>query len=148
MVELIFDKEIISGSLEETESLAAQFLKQITPSAIVGLYGPLGSGKTTIVRFIASSAGVDPDDVSSPTFTLINEYLGGTVPIYHFDLYRLADPSEMYGIGAEEYFSRPGITLIEWAENGGRYIPANRFEIHLDIVDEQKRRIKFIRRTG
>lgn len=146
MAELIFEKELISGSLDETKWLASLFYKQISPQAIVGLYGPLGAGKTTIVRFIAAAAGVDPDDVSSPTFTLINEYPDGEVPIYHLDLYRLADSSEMSGIGAEEYFMKPGIVLIEWAENGGSFIPANRFEIHLDIVDEKSRRIKFVRK--
>lgn len=145
MAELIFEQEIISGSLEETEQLATQFFTHISPSAVVGLYGPLGAGKTTIVRYIASAAGVDPDDVSSPTFTLINEYPNGRIPIYHFDLYRLTDASEMYGIGADEYFMKPGIVLIEWAENGGSYIPDDRYEIHLGIVDETRRRLLFKR---
>ena len=145
MEDIPFNTELVSSSLEETERLAARFYRHIAPSALVALYGPLGAGKTTFVRGVAVAAGVDPDDVNSPSFTLINEYPGGRTPIYHVDLYRAVDPSEFYSIGGDEYLDLDGIILIEWAENGAGYIPRDRFNVRLAIVDENRRSFIFSR---
>ena len=72
---------------------------------------------------------------------MINEYPGGDIPIFHFDLYRVADPSEFYAIGGDDYLNRDGIVLIEWAENGQGAIPEQRYEVTLEILDEHSRRI-------
>lgn len=146
MNELQFGREIISRSLEETQSLAEKFYRKIAPEAVVALYGPLGSGKTTFIRGVAAAAGIDPEEVHSPSFTMVNEYPGGSVPIFHFDLYRTGKPEEFYGIGGDEYLSRGGLILIEWAERGEGLIPENRFEVHLTIVDEHTRRFVFSHR--
>jgi tRNA threonylcarbamoyladenosine biosynthesis protein TsaE len=145
MGELKFDTEIISHSPGETESLAAQLYASLERTALIALYGPLGAGKTCFVRGLAKSAGVDADDVNSPSFTLINEYPGGDTPIFHFDLYRMLDPSEFYSIGGEDYLNREGIIIIEWAENGKGFIPRQRINVEFDIVDATTRKILFSR---
>lgn len=145
MDELPLETGLLSRSPDETDRLAARFYRMIRPDAVVALLGPLGAGKTCFVRGVAKAAGVDPADVASPSFTLINEYPGGETPIFHFDLYRLKSPAEFAAIGGDDYLNRPGIILIEWAENGAEYIPARRFDVRFEIVDEQSRRLTFSR---
>lgn len=146
MDDLPLDTSLLSRSLGETDHLAARFYRMIRPDAVVALVGPLGAGKTCFVRGVAKAAGIDPDDVGSPSFTLINEYPGGETPLFHFDLYRLKTPAEFPAIGGDDYLNRSGIILIEWAENGAGYIPAGRFEVRFEIIDEQTRRLTFSRR--
>ena len=143
MTQLSFDTRIISNSVRETEKLAAELYRRARPDAVIALIGPLGAGKTTFVRGVAKAAGCNADDVSSPSFTLINEYLDGETPLYHFDLYRIGNPDEFYAIGGDDYLGRSGIILIEWPENGEGYIPEKRIEIHIDIVDAKKRGFAF-----
>ncbi|MEE9442264.1 MAG: tRNA (adenosine(37)-N6)-threonylcarbamoyltransferase complex ATPase subunit type 1 TsaE [candidate division Zixibacteria bacterium] len=138
-----FDTIIISRSPAHTEKLAAGFYEIVGNSGVIALYGPLGAGKTVFVRGFAAAAGVDPDKVNSPSFTLVNEYPGGQTPIFHFDLYRFKKASEFHDIGGDDYLSREGIALIEWAENGVGFIPENRFEIEIDIIDETSRSLIF-----
>lgn len=138
-----FDTQLISGSLDETERLAARFYRMIAPNALVALYGELGAGKTCFVRGVAKAAGVDPDEVNSPSFTIINEYPAGKTPIFHFDLYRLTDPSEFHSIGGDDYLERDGIIMIEWAGNGEGFIPRRRYNVTLEIVDADRRRLVF-----
>jgi tRNA threonylcarbamoyladenosine biosynthesis protein TsaE len=145
MDEIPFNQEIISRSTDETETIAGRFYDQFGPNALVALYGPLGAGKTCFVKGVARAAGVDPDDVNSPSFTLINEYPGGRTPVFHFDLYRMVDPAEFYSIGGEDYLDRDGMLLIEWAENGKGFIPENRIDVNIDIIDESRRKIVFSR---
>lgn len=145
MDDLPLDTALLSKSLAETDRLAARFYRMIRPDAVVGLVGPLGAGKTSFVRAVAKAAGIDPNDVGSPSFTLINEYPGGETPIFHFDLYRLKTPAEFSAIGGDDYLNRPGIILIEWAENGEGYIPRRRFDVRFEIIDEQSRRLTFSR---
>jgi tRNA threonylcarbamoyladenosine biosynthesis protein TsaE len=139
------NRDLVSHSPEETEEYAARFLGMLASGDVVALYGVLGAGKTCFVRGLARAAGVDPKEVTSPSFTLINEYPGGTLPIYHFDLYRLGDPREFYSTGGDDYFSRDGIILIEWAEKGGEFIPRQRYDVRFEIVDENQRRLMFSR---
>jgi len=145
MEPLPFGTPLTSRSLPETENLAARLYQMIAPTAVVALYGPLGAGKTAFVRGLALAAGVSRDDVSSPSFTLINEYPGGKTPIYHFDLYRLKSPTEFYAIGGDDYLAKDGIMIIEWAENGGSLIPRNRFDIHFEIIGDSERQITLTR---
>jgi tRNA threonylcarbamoyladenosine biosynthesis protein TsaE len=138
----ILDKPLLSNSLQDTENIAADFYKMIKPGDVVGLYGPLGAGKTCFVRGVAKAAGVDDNNISSPSFTLINEYRGGKTPIFHFDLFRLGNPSEFETLGADEYFLQEGIILIEWAEHAEAYLPAGRYNVHFEIINETDRILK------
>lgn len=140
-----FDRRIISCSPEETGDLARQFFDIMEKPGLVALYGTLGAGKTCFVRFVAAAAGVDPDEVSSPTYTLVNEYPQGIIPIYHFDLYRIERPEEVHSLGIDDYLNRNGIILIEWAEKGEKSIPSRRYNVHLEIIDENRRAIEFSR---
>ncbi len=105
-------------SLEETDSLAKAFSKVVSAPMVILLNGDLGSGKTTFVKSLAKYLG-SGDLVTSPTFTLLNIY-NASVPIYHFDMYRLSSMEEAYAVGFEEYFDKSkldGVCLVEWAEN-------------------------------
>lgn len=142
---LPFDTVLTSRSLTETEALARRLYDVVAPDGFVALRGPLGAGKTTFVRGFAGAAGCDTDDVSSPSFTIINEYHGGQTPLFHFDLYRLGDASEFYAIGGDEYLERPGIILMEWPENGEECLPDSYIDVRIEIVDAESRQFKFTR---
>jgi tRNA threonylcarbamoyladenosine biosynthesis protein TsaE len=119
-----------TGSETETEALGQSLAPALEPGAIVLLHGDLGAGKTAFVRGLAAGLGADPEEVSSPTFTLVQEYQG-RVPFYHVDLYRLA-PAEVPGLGLEE-LSEAGVMAVEWAEKWDR--PAGRV-IDVRITDD------------
>ena len=99
-----------------TEALGAEFAKTLPAGAVVALYGDLGCGKTAFVRGMARGMGIDCV-VNSPTFTIVNEYLGGEMPLFHFDMYRLGGADELYDIGWEDYLGRGGVCAVEWSEN-------------------------------
>ena len=115
------DKNWQTDSPAETQSLAATIAQQSKPGDIFALYGDLASGKTTFVQGFCEALHVTIP-VTSPTFTLINEY-PGDMPVYHFDCYRLNDETELYALGFEEYFYGEGIVLLEWAERVERLLP-------------------------
>lgn len=102
-------------SAEETGRIGIQIAKQAQPGSIYALAGDLGAGKTALTQGIAQGLGIT-EAVCSPTFTLVQIYEGGTMPLYHFDVYRITDVEEMYEIGFEDYFYGKGLTVIEWAE--------------------------------
>jgi len=105
---------VLSRSDAETEAIGAALAARLGPGARVLLYGELGAGKTAFVRGLATGLGIDPDDVSSPTFTLVQEYRG-RLPLFHVDLYRLDDPREIEDLGLDE-IAADGVLAIEWAE--------------------------------
>jgi tRNA threonylcarbamoyladenosine biosynthesis protein TsaE len=125
----------------DTQRLGAALAAALPPSSVVALIGPLGAGKTRIVQAIAVALGVPRETVTSPTFVLVNEYPGGRLPLFHFDTYRLKDEDEFLALGPEEYFDAGGITAIEWADRVAALLPAERFEITIDVVDETARRM-------
>lgn len=104
----------ISKSEQDTISFAENFAKDLQVGDIVVLTGELGSGKTKFVEGVLKHFDLE-DEISSPTFTIVNEYTSGNINIYHFDVYRLEDSDEFYAMGGDEYFSK-GICLIEWGE--------------------------------
>ena len=108
--------EYISSSVKETEDVGAGLAQRLAPGAVVAFTGDLGAGKTAFVRGMARGLGV-ADRVTSPTFTIVNEYEGGRLPLFHFDLYRLGDPEELFDIGWEDYLARGGVCAVEWSEN-------------------------------
>ncbi len=104
----------ISTSPEETEKIAYEFAKTLKGGEIVTLDGDLGAGKTAFVRGLALGLGVK-EIVSSPTFTIVNEYHSGKIPLFHFDVYRIGSSDEMYDIGWEDYISQGAVVVIEWS---------------------------------
>jgi tRNA threonylcarbamoyladenosine biosynthesis protein TsaE len=107
--------DVTTASEEETADVGRRLAARLEGGSVVLLIGPLGAGKTALVRGLADGLGVNPDEVSSPTFTLIQEYRGGRVPLLHVDLYRLDDPREVEDLGLEELGER-AVLAIEWAE--------------------------------
>lgn len=114
-------KRYVTNSEEETRHLGKNFAESLTPGAIVALSGDLGCGKTAFVKGVAEYFGVC-DDVTSPTFTLVNEYYGD-ITIYHFDVYRLENPSFEECDWMDDYFFGDGVCLIEWADNIKSILP-------------------------
>ncbi len=108
---------------------------------VVCLRGDLGAGKTQLAKGVALGLGIK-DHVTSPTFTLINEYQG-RLPLYHMDLYRLGDADEALDLGLEEYFYGQGVSLVEWPERMGEQIPAVRLELFLEDLGDDRRRLEF-----
>ena len=112
----------ISDSVSRTEQVAAEFARDLGPGSVVALVGPLGSGKTQFVKGIVREIGA-PASVTSPTFTLIHEYIGGRLPIYHFDFFRLEDRRSAERLGLDEYFFGDGICAVEWADKFRELLP-------------------------
>ena len=105
-----------SYSPEETEQIAFEFSKTLSGGQVITLDGDLGAGKTAFVRGIAVGLGIT-DMVSSPTFTIVNEYRKGKIPLFHFDVYRITSEEEMYDIGWDDYISQNAVVVVEWASN-------------------------------
>jgi len=103
-----------TSSVEETEALGRRLGRQLRPGAVVAYYGDLGSGKTAFTRGLAQGLGITAR-VTSPTYTIVNEY-EGTVPLFHFDMYRLSSAEELFEIGWEDYLERGGVIAVEWSE--------------------------------
>lgn len=131
--------EYITRSDEETFELGERIGEALTEQIIFLLHGDLGAGKTVFSKGVAAGLGIDPVDVTSPTFTLINEY-EGRLRLYHIDLYRLEEGATT-GLGLEEIFEKPrAVALIEWAERLG-YVPDNAVQVNIEYMDEETRRI-------
>jgi tRNA threonylcarbamoyladenosine biosynthesis protein TsaE len=132
-------EEIIhTSSPEETKALGACLGRLLFPGAIIGLEGDLGAGKTCFIKGLASGLGINEDEVSSPTFTLIAEHYRGEIPLFHIDLYRL-EGAEVEEIGIEEYLFGQGVAAIEWF----RFLPVGTVNeyllISLNVVNEEER---------
>ena len=134
-------KEYISKSEEDTINFASQFASKLQLGNIIILSGDLGAGKTKFTQGILKYFNLE-NEISSPTFTIVNEYTDSAIPIYHFDVYRLADIEEFYAIGGEEYFSK-GICIIEWGELLEKILPADyiKITINKDLENENYRKI-------
>lgn len=131
--------EFEARTLADTEVLGRRLGKLLFPGAVVGLVGPLGAGKTHLVRAVAEGLGIaDGRAVSSPTFILIQEY-AARLPIYHFDAYRLRSPAEFADLGAQEYFDEGGVCLVEWADRVEQVLPRERLHIRIAITGETAR---------
>ena len=119
-----------SKSSSETEKIAAEFAKTLSPGAVICLYGEMGVGKTVFTNGLCRTLGVC-EYVTSPTFTVVNEYDGEDFPVYHFDMYRIEDEDELIEIGFDEYLNSGGICIIEWPENIPNSLPKNRINIKI-----------------
>ncbi len=134
---------VITASPEQTWRAGEMLGARLGAGDLVCLYGDLGAGKTSFSYGIALGLGVQGQYISSPTFTFINEYKG-RVPLYHIDLYRLKDPSELESIGFDEYIDSDGVTVIEWAERAEDELPAESLSVYLSYVDDHSREIGFL----
>jgi len=130
---------IISRSAEETIELGKKIGKNLQSNDIIALTGQLGAGKTTLIQGIAEGLGVK-DYVTSPTFIIINEYLG-RLPFYHVDLYRLEAINDIEELGIEEYFNKGGVCVIEWAERLNGLLPTKSANIMIEWMSDNEREI-------
>jgi len=138
-----YDKMIIEiNNLEEVEKLGEKLGHLLEKKDVICLNGDLGAGKTTFTQAIGKGLGVR-EYITSPTFTIINEY-EGRIPLYHFDIYRLYDEEELDLLGAQDYFYSEGVCVIEWADNAKNILPEKRLDIWIRIIDESRREFKFI----
>lgn len=133
-----------SRSPEETYGMASDFASKLKPGDVIALVGELGAGKTRFVQGLAHGLGVsDSAYVRSPSFTLMNEYDGGRLTLYHFDFYRLVEPDELGDLGLDEYFFGDGVTVVEWADRFPGSMPKKARTIEFCIKGENERDITF-----
>ena len=108
--------EFLTNSPEETEKVGAALGNILAPGTVIAYRGDLGAGKTAFTRGLARGLGY-AEPVTSPTYTIVNEYLGGRLPLFHFDMYRLASSDDLWDIGWDDYLDRSGVCAVEWSEN-------------------------------
>ena len=133
--------QIQTHSPEETEAVGRKLAAQLQPGDVLAYYGDLGTGKSAFTRGLASSLGVT-EPVTSPTYTIVDEYLSGRLPLFHFDMYRLGSADELFDIGWEDYLARGGVCAVEWSENVEDALQgAIRVTIEKDPFEADTRRI-------
>ena len=133
--------QITTHSADETQALGKKLAESLRPGDVIAYFGDLGAGKTAFTRGIAEGLGVS-EQVTSPTYTIVNEYLSGRLPLFHFDMYRLGSSDELFDIGWEDYLARGGVCAVEWSENVEDALQdAIRVTIEKDPADPDTRRI-------
>ena len=137
---MILSNVLISRSPDQTRIAAADFARTLTAGSVVKLIGDLGSGKTEFVKGMAKGLNCE-SLVTSPTFTLVHEYHGGRLPLFHMDLYRLNHEAELDNIGFEDYLRAGGICAIEWADKFADRMPRDSVAVVLTILENNTRRI-------
>ncbi len=137
-------RTLFSLSEEETYELGMKLAAQLRGGELVALEGDLGLGKTIFARGIAASLGVVPEDVTSPSFTLVQEYSGGRLPMYHVDLYRLESEAEIATLGIEELLGSGGVVVVEWGERLPEHLRRDAITIRFHDVGEGARRIEIL----
>jgi tRNA threonylcarbamoyladenosine biosynthesis protein TsaE len=138
-------REFTTHSPEETIALGREFAKSLSPPKLVLLRGELGAGKTTLVKGIAEGfQAASQDDVTSPTFTLVHEYRGPGVNVYHIDLYRVETPPQLETLGLDDLITSNSVLLIEWGEKFARFVRERDVEIALERTAENERKIRLI----
>ena len=131
--------EFITNSPAETERIGAFLAEKLQPGTVIAYRGDLGAGKTAFTRGIAKGLGCR-DCVTSPTYTIVNEYLSGRMPLFHFDMYRLASADDLWDIGWEDYLDRGGVCAVEWSENVEEAL--ERFVlVNIEKIGDESRRI-------
>lgn len=124
----------------ETEKFGAEIAKNLCGGDVLALIGDLGTGKTALTSYIAQGLGITRR-VNSPTFTIVKEYTEGRLPLYHFDVYRVSDPEELFNIGIEEYFFGEGVSVVEWADLIEELLPENTKYIYLEYGKNEGERV-------
>lgn len=131
--------EYITNSPKETETLGAALANVLTPGTVIAYRGDLGAGKTAFTRGLARGLGCK-ELVTSPTYTIVNEYLGGRLPLFHFDMYRLRSADDLWDIGWEDYLDRGGVCAVEWSENVAEAME-DAISVTIEKLGEDNRRI-------
>ncbi len=143
MPELVSADQGIVFSQHEISEVAKKLIKAGIGLSVWALYGEMGAGKTTLVKALVATLGVQ-ETTASPTFSIVNEYHdSNNKSIYHFDFYRIKNESEAFDIGTDEYFDSGNLCLVEWPEKIPSLLPSSHFEIQLEIIDEQTRLIRY-----
>ena len=133
--------QITTHSAEQTQRLGENMARLLVPGDVIAYFGDLGAGKTAFTRGLAAGLGVT-ELVTSPTYTIVNEYLSGRLPLFHFDMYRLSSSDELFDIGWEDYLARGGVCAVEWSENVADALQdAIRVTIEKDAQEPDTRRI-------
>ena len=126
-----------SGKTEDTEKLGEALSRVLRAGDVIAMTGDLGAGKTAFVRGLARGLGIR-SRVTSPTYTVVNEY-EGTLPLFHFDMYRLSGPDDLYGIGWDDYLRRGGVCAVEWSERAEDLLPEDCIFVDIRTQDEDSR---------
>ena len=140
-------KEIKISSEKDTRAFAAELAEKAGPGDVIALVGDLGTGKTTLTKYIAEALGVT-DVITSPTFNIVCEYKTGRMPLYHFDVYRLTGPEEVYDLGFDEYFYGDGLCVIEWADLIEETLPEETIFIEMQYGRSPEERIYTVSRQA
>ncbi len=133
----------VSGNETETVALGRELARLLEPGMLLSLSGPLGAGKTCFIKGVALGLGIAEEEIKSPSFTLVNEYYG-RLPLFHFDLYRIANPVELKEIGWDDYLLRDGVIAVEWGEKATGFLPAERIEVQFQILSDTEREIRIL----
>lgn len=133
-------REVLIKNEEDTRAFGLELAKKLKPNTVVALIGDLGTGKTTLSKYIAEGLGVK-ETITSPTFTVVLEYHSGRLPFYHFDVYRVNDPDDLFEIGAEEYFYKGGVSVVEWADQVAEILPDDTLCIFIEYGEKEGERI-------
>ena len=141
--------QIQTHSPEETEAVGRKLAAQLQPGDVLAYYGDLGAGKTAFTRGLAAGLGVT-EPVTSPTYTIVNEYLSGRLPLFHFDMYRLGSADELFDIGWEDYLARGGVCAVEWSKNVAEALPEDTVWVDIRRLEgeDNGRRITITGVTG
>ena len=131
---------IITNNENETILQGEKLGRSLAPGTVVAMYGGLGAGKTAFTRGLAAGLGITAN-VTSPTFTIVNEY-PGKIPLFHFDMYRLENENELYEIGWDDYLERGGVCAVEWSEKVPTAFPPGTITVKIEAQGENKRRIE------
>ncbi len=126
----------------ESARLGAALAQCVGPGSVIALEGPLGAGKTRLVQAWGTALGIDPREISSPTFVLCHEYQG-RLPLYHFDAYRAKSAAEFWDLGIDDYYRAGGLVIIEWASRVAECLPTERLDVAIEIDGEHARRFQF-----
>jgi len=132
--------QYITNSPEETEAIGSALGKIIPPGTVIAYRGDLGAGKTAFTRGLARGLGCT-EIVTSPTYTIVNEYLGGRIPLFHFDMYRLRCADDLFDIGWEDYLDRGGVCAVEWSENVTEAME-DALQVCIEKLGDEERRIR------
>ena len=132
--------EFVTHSPEQTRALGQRLAAALWPGAVVAFTGDLGAGKTAFVAGMAKGLGIE-EWVTSPTFTIVNEYEGGRLPLFHFDMYRLGSADELFHIGWEDYLARGGVCAVEWSEHVAEALEEDAIRVDMTRGDGENSRV-------